>query len=185
MTIFIYVPVLSYYGENKWLSVLKGIFIINGTLKGCGEEKTIMWFLCTDATDVGGGLVSGKGGGKKMSELKFDGIDDYVEVPEKGKWKTFYPFGKVFPRMLSEEEVLQLLEGKVKPLKCRKCNFWFMSRSELMYHIWSRHRKKLEKNVGKFKCVLEEVMDTDSAGEACDRCPFKRMCVEREWKEND
>jgi hypothetical protein len=74
-----------------------------------------------------------------MNKLNFNGIDDYVEVPE---GRSLFKAGRFFPRTLSYEEVKMLYEGKVKPLKCRRCNFYFMSRSELMYHIWSFHRRK-------------------------------------------
>jgi len=66
------------------------------------------------------------------------------DPPEKGAIRegSKEPLVKVFPRALSEAEIEMLLAGYVKPLRCRRCDLWFMDRSELMRHIWEVHRKK-------------------------------------------
>jgi len=46
-----------------------------------------------------------------------------------------------FPRPLSEKEIKELYAGEIKPVCCRRCSFWFVSRSELMRHIWEKHRR--------------------------------------------
>jgi len=49
---------------------------------------------------------------------------------------------RVFPRPLTHGEIIALYEGRIKPLRCRKCgHYYFTSRPELMHHIWERHRK--------------------------------------------
>jgi hypothetical protein len=45
-----------------------------------------------------------------------------------------------FSRALSEEEARAIYEGRIKPLRCRRCNLYFVTRSELMHHIWIHRR---------------------------------------------
>jgi hypothetical protein len=68
-----------------------------------------------------------------MSEkaLNFNGVNDYVKI-------NF----RYFPRALKVQEIRGIYTGKIKPLRCKKCNWYFVSRNELMYHIWEFHRKK-------------------------------------------
>ena len=47
---------------------------------------------------------------------------------------------KGFPRALTFDEVVKLYEGH-KPFHCKRCDLWFMTRSELMKHIWDAHRR--------------------------------------------
>ncbi|MEM4447775.1 MAG: hypothetical protein QW461_10810 [Candidatus Jordarchaeales archaeon] len=46
----------------------------------------------------------------------------------------------VFPKPLLDYELKMLYEGKLKPVRCRKCDCYFTSRSELMRHIWRVHK---------------------------------------------
>jgi hypothetical protein len=82
----------------------------------------------------------------KRKVLEFDGVDDKVEIDSHEEavewvWEDI----KRFPRALSNEEIAGLCFGYIKPLKCRRCNFWFTSRSELMRHIWEWHRIRVLK----------------------------------------
>ena len=47
-----------------------------------------------------------------------------------------------FPRALSDGEVVMLYEGGIKPVRCRRCDCYFVDRSELMRHVWTMHRRK-------------------------------------------
>ena len=49
---------------------------------------------------------------------------------------------RAFPRALSEAEIRAIYEGRIKPLRCRRCDLWFVNRSELMMHIWEVHRRR-------------------------------------------
>jgi hypothetical protein len=88
----------------------------------------------------------------------FNGVDDYVRIEgkpilinENMGTKVVFPFFppnnwavniRFFPRALKDWEIHGIKTGKIKPFKCRKCNWHFISRSELMSHIWEFHRKK-------------------------------------------
>jgi len=48
---------------------------------------------------------------------------------------------RVFSRALSEAEIKAIYEGRIKSLRCRRCDLWFVNRSELMMHIWEVHRR--------------------------------------------
>jgi len=48
---------------------------------------------------------------------------------------------RAFPRALSREEIIMLSKGH-RPFYCKRCDLWFMSRSELMKHIWEVHRRR-------------------------------------------
>ena len=49
---------------------------------------------------------------------------------------------RFFPRALRREEIEALIRGDINPVRCKRCNFWFTNRSELMRHIWDFHRRK-------------------------------------------
>ena len=76
----------------------------------------------------------------KNKVLSFDGVDDYVNGAEKEKGFNYSLKIMFFPRPLAHEEIVMLHEGRIKPVRCRKCNYYFTNRSELMRHVWIRHR---------------------------------------------
>jgi len=87
---------------------------------------------------------------EKDEKIGFDGIDDTIvpsdkDVPSSPEKRVIvYLTGepKIFSRYLTEEEAKEIHLGNMKPLKCRKCNLYFVSRSELMKHVWSHRRKE-------------------------------------------
>ena len=72
--------------------------------------------------------------------IEWDGAEDRLEVEEDGIFESME--FRFYPRALSEEEIDAIMTGKIKPLRCRKCNCWFTNRRELMRHIWQVHRRK-------------------------------------------
>jgi hypothetical protein len=88
----------------------------------------------------------------------FDGINDYVKIEgkpilinENKGTKVVFPFFppnewmvdiKFFPEALNHQQIYGIEIGELKIFKCRKCNWYFTSRSKLMLHIWQFHRKK-------------------------------------------
>ena len=83
---------------------------------------------------------------------EWDGAEDWLEVEEDEKWRRIAGNWlkaesieiRFYPMALSEEEIDAIMTGKIKSLKCRKCNCWFTNRRELMRHIWQVHRRKKE-----------------------------------------
>jgi len=85
----------------------------------------------------------------KKPPLKFDGCTDYVTEEEVKVLRKTLPTirelvvsVRVFNRTLTDEEIILLRYGILKPLRCHKCNIYFVNRRELMKHIWSAHRVK-------------------------------------------
>ena len=54
---------------------------------------------------------------------------------------------RVYSRALFEAEIQAIYAGLIKPLRCRRCNLWFTSRSELMKHIWEVHRRQTKERL--------------------------------------
>jgi hypothetical protein len=99
---------------------------------------------------------------ERDEKIVFDGIDDTVpsdeDIPSTSlkRWKCSYGLGwfapRFFPRTLTEDEIHEISLGKIKPLRCKKCNFYFTSRSELMRHIW-KHRKNISVGIPLTSCI--------------------------------
>ena len=87
---------------------------------------------------------------KVLSCIPEDGKFHRVELSKDGWYidgKLVYGIMKdpeveirAFPRALSYEEILKLYKG-YRPFHCKRCDLWFMTKSELMKHIWEVHRR--------------------------------------------